>query len=404
MTPRAWRGEDFFVEFYVVDAVDATRGVVTGVNAMMLYDPDGNTLDRVGAAVAWAVAADPEFVIRGETTHDGAERIAVWTLEDDRFVFLEDRTWPSRIVHLDRAGDHVVVVDRRGVLSVLSLGLAQTGALDIEDVTCAAFLDADTVLVGHGSALSLVDRRSGEVLASADLVAPPRDVDVDEDNVVVALGGGGVQAFKTEGTTLEPRGHLDIPALRVSVDGQDAWLASWNALGLVWLGDGGPIQVGQENPNNVAMDVGASGGRAWVGDWLGHGVVDRNPGLTGPELDIPPVVTGVKGESAPLRVANAGTHPLEVTVLEQTLTLEPGGRGLFVVPVGEGIEDVPFTSNDLDEPEGSIRVWPTTLGTGAAHPDFTVQAFDPQADEATYPWTLADQLDRPVFLVYWAEY
>ena len=403
MTSRAWREEgDFLAELYVAEAISTERGVISGLDALILYDQDGVIVDRVQTEKVWALDATDDLVVVGYSGQ-GAYHVEVFDLVDDALLARALREVDARPLSLSIEGEHIALVTTAGDVALLNRDAQNTGLLELPDATCVVFADEDRLLVGHGAQVSMLSR-AGEVVSSVQVAAVVRDVDLDGEHVAVALGGEGVDVLRWDGE-LTVRGHIDSPTLRVSVDGEDVWLASWHALGLGWLGEGGPVLVGQETPTNVAMDVGAIDGRAWVADWMGVGVVDRHVGLTGPELEMPASVIGMPGAEAVLRARNTGLMPLDFSIGGQQWTLEPGEQMQTTVSTPDaGSATMNWTSSDLDEASGQLSVHTAELGEGAVQPDFTLGVFDPTVNEATSTWTLAAHLDRPVFLVFWAEF
>jgi hypothetical protein len=403
MTSRVWREEDgFLAELYLAEAISSDRGLLTGLGELLLYDEDGVIVDRLFAEKVWAVASLEDLVVIGYVGLD-SYHVEVFDLVDDALVSRAVREVDARPISLAVEGEHIALVTTEGTVSFLNLDAQSTGSLDVTDAVSVVFDGEGHLLVGHGSEVSMLTR-AGEVLSSVQLDSAVRDVDMGGQHVAVARGGEGVDVLRWDGK-LSLRGHIDSPTMRVSVDGEDVWLASWHALGLGWLGEGGPVLVGQETPTNVAMDVGAKDGRAWVADWMGVGVVDRHEGLTGPELDLPVSVIGMPGAEAVLRARNTGLMPLDFSIGGQQWTLEPGEQMQTTVPTPEsGSATMNWTSSDVDEPSGQLAVHTAELGEGAVQPDFTLAVFDPTVNEATTPWNLASHLDRPVFLVFWAEF
>ena len=62
---------------------------------------------------------------------------------------------------------------------------------------------------------------------------------------------------------------------------------------------------------------------------------------------------------------------------------------------------IAWTSNDPDEASGRIELQQADQGIGSTHVDFTLAGIDmPSGEEGT--WTLSDQQDSAVVLVYWS--
>jgi hypothetical protein len=402
LTPRVFRLEDFFVENVAAEALSSERGILAGVESIGLYDADGVVLDRQRLEHVVDVAVEGDNVLAAARSY-GNWILARYVIQDDQLKTVSEKSLPGRAVAVSMAGELALVVLGDGTTQVRTLQGQVIRTLEFaEAAQSVRFVDDERALVGHGNSLALLDVQTGDVLASIDLPGPARHIRADETRVVVALGSEGVAILDPMLTDYQ---LLQTDAMRLDLDGDDLWIAGWDTLELAWLGEGGPALIGQERPGFSAMAVGASGGRAWVADWIGIGVVDRNPGVTGPELHIPVSVDVAGGQTAGLTFENRGPMELEFTFDGVESTLAPYSAGLFTVAApDEGANFIQWSSNDLDEPEGTLRVLSRSIGLGGPHPDFTLPVFDPTVNEALTSWTLSENLDEPVLLVYWAEF
>ena len=402
LTPRVFRMEDFFVEHVAAEALSSERGILAGVESVGLYDADGVLLDRQRLEYVVDLAVEGDNVLAA--TRAGPNwRLVRYVVEEDQLKSVSKKDLPDRPVAIDLAGEQALVALGGGSAQLRTLQgeVVRTFAFS-DPIQAVRFVDRDRALLGHGNTVALVDLADSDVLAAIELPGPARHIRVDDTRVVVALGSEGVAVLDP---MLQGYELLQADAMRIDLDGDDLWIAGWDTLELAWLGQGGPALIGQETPGFSAMAVGASGGRAWVADWLGLGVVDRNPGVTGPELHVPASVDLAAGATASLTLENRGPMALDLTFDGVETTLAPYSAGLFtVVAPDQGETSIAWSSNDLDEPEGTLRITSRVVGLGGPHPDFTLPIFDPTVNEAVTNWTLLDNVDRPVLLVYWAEF
>lgn len=283
------------------------------------------------------------------------------------------------------------------------------------DAVIATKVVGDRVYYTDGEELVLLDVTDTDQPAELDRIelrGTGRDIDVEGEHIVVAMGGSGADVFKVTDDTFTEKGHLDLPgsAFSVDVDGAWAWIAAWEVVGLAWLGEGGPIMVGHEPPTQSAMGLGARDGVALIGDWQYMTVMERTGDKMGPEVHPPNDVIYQSGNDDPLPMVwtNFGAETLEitlsapaVTLSETELSLEPGEGKLVTITLGDAsTSEVAWSSNDPDEPSGRLMVDSANTGIGTEHLPMTLSGFVPPS-QSVETYTLSDYAGKPVFIGYW---
>ena len=244
-----------------------------------------------------------------------------------------------------------------------------------------------------------------------------RDVAWQDDRLVVGMGGAGISVWSTEGDALTHRGDLSIPgaALSVAVDGMHAWVAGWSLVALIDLAAEVPRVLGHEPSRFTSHGVAARGGRAMVADWFTSTAMQAVDGVAGPEVDAPAILflkPDVDGANLTTTLANHGPFDLDlsftpdsnVLLSADTVTVPAySSVGMRVEVLGDTATGggIAWTSNDPDEASGRIELQQADQGIGSTHVDFTLAGIDmPSGEEGT--WTLSDQQDSAVVLVYWS--
>ncbi|MFT5683285.1 MAG: hypothetical protein ACI8RZ_004216 [Myxococcota bacterium] len=278
----------------------------------------------------------------------------------------------------------------------------------------ALITDLDALIL-----LDVTDPSAPTEITRTDLPGEGRDLSVSGSHVAVGMGGLGVMVFDLTDDVLTPRGQVTPPgsSTGVSIDGDYLWIAGWEQVALAWLGEGGPVVLGHEEPSQSAMGIGAGFGRAVVGDWYAASALAVNEGVGGPELVIEDTLWFTEGGSSQsIRIRNNGIFDLTLSLEAPTtgfsaeaadLTLAPGeSHTLTITPPDtrdEGPGLLAYTSNDPDEQSGVIELDWTSLGVGSTHPDFSMQGFT-LPDKTLSTFTLSDYEGQAVYLAYWAMY
>ncbi len=307
--------------------------------------------------------------------------------------------------------------DRGGVL--LDLSGRWLGTIPASDAY-AVGLAGDRAVLTDRDELVLVDVSDVSAPAELDRVPMPgegRDIDFDGTRVAVGMGGLGVGVWDIAADVLVPRGTAFLPgaSLDVSLDGDEVWVGAREATALVRVAADGLVVLGLEPPVHSAMAVGAVDGRAVVADWYGVQLLERQRDVAGPELDLDETLRfGAAGETLRTRVRNWGPTALTLTltppasdfvVSPQQLEVPPDGTATIALTLPDDLPLAPvsvsWTSNDPDEPAGTLDLKPADRGVGTPHPAFTLQGFT-WPDTALQDYTLADQRGRVVVLAYFA--
>ena len=301
-----------------------------------------------------------------------------------------------------------------------STALLELGSFPGNDVFAVALV-GDRALITDERELILLDISDPTApteLTRTTLPGEGRDIDISGSRVAVAMGGIGVMVLTLEDDVLTTVGQLTPTgsAQAVSMDGDYLWIASWDVVALAYIGEGGPVMLGHEEPNQSAIGIAAGFGRAVIGDWASATVMELTEGVGGPELVIPREIWFTEnGTDQDIRLSNNGLFTLELTfepasdgfsVEEQALTLEPGESYRLTITPPENPKQpgvLPWSSNDPDEPSGELILNWANLGVGSEHPDFTFQGFD-LPDTTLTSTTLSDHRDKAVYLIFWAEY
>ena len=297
--------------------------------------------------------------------------------------------------------------------------LSEVATFPGDDVFAVA-LHEERALLTDGTDLILLDVSAPSSLVELDRVSLPgagRDLDFDGSRVAVGMGGLGVMVLAVEDDALVEQGQLTLPgtALSVALDGDYLWIGAWEVVGLAWIGEGGPVMLGHEDPAESAMGLAAGDGVAAVGDWGQATVMEAVVGTAGAEVVIPASLYFTdSGASQSLHISSGGYSALTVTLstpdhgfsaAAQTYELAPGeSASITVTPPAssEGDGTLAWTSSDPDEPSGSVALSWSSIGVGMAHEDFTLQGFT-APDGALDSYTLSAQ-KGPVFLAYWSSW
>jgi len=416
-----------------------TDGFFELVDAEMINDDYALTVGQGGFAVSSMV--DGSLVVQGDA--DRGYDVAIdgdraWVATRYSKLYELDLSVPTAPAIIDsiELGDptHQDVALDNGLMLVgwLDQGAViidtnthnQIGRLDVESARGVA-LQGDRALVGDEVGgqpqLVLFDvtvADSAVELDRVNLSGPAYDIAWEDDSVATAEGGVGAGVFTVVDDHLESRGQLSLPGtvLSVALDGDYLWLAAWEVAALAWVGDGDPVVLGHELPTESAMGITARNGRAMVADWFHTTALQANQGLAGPELVMDSTVyfDGGQTDSERMEVWNAGAMDLELSleiasgdysVSESSITLAPGERKtLLISPTsGAGVGALSWSSNDPDEPTGTVQFQMATTSVGTQHPDFEMSGFT-WPDAILTNFRLTDFEGEVVFLAYWAEF
>jgi len=242
------------------------------------------------------------------------------------------------------------------------------------------------------------------------------DLDFDGTHVAVAQGADGVAILAVVDDALVLRGELPSPGgvYGVSLDGDYLWASAWSQIMLTWLGGDEPVMVGHEPSAESAMALGAlSGGRVLVAEWKKLTLMERTDGVAGAEVDLsselwwPVEQAGSQSTS----VLNGGAEDLSLafgetegwTVDPAALTLGPGERQtLRLSPDGTPTDALlPWTSNDPDEPSGTLALTLADTTLGQPHPDFSLESYTPP-NQTQSVLTQDDLLGRIAYIAWFS--
>lgn len=406
-----------YVEWLDAVVIDKTRAIVAGVSGWAWYDLENHVrLAEHSSGRTYRVAVDRDTQRAFFATR--ADRIVVVDVSTDTPTPVDLPGWVTEGFHEDISADGGVVL-----LGALDEGLVVMDS----DLNRLATVPADTAfgvsildgrgLFADGDELVLLDlsEPSNPVeLDRASLRGTGRDIDFDGADVAVAMGGSGVDVFEVVDDALVATGELDVPgsAFGVSLDGDWLWVAAWEVTALAWLGDGGPVVVGHEDPLQSAMGIGAYEGVVAVADWQSLTVLQHNEGLAGPELHDPSPIWVESGstENVAVVITNWGALELELSLTTTSdfelstgsLSLSPSGSEVIqLTPPGDQGEQavIDYTSNDPDETSGQIVVRAKSTQIGSTHPDFELLGFTPP-ETALSTYALSDYLGQVVLLDY----
>lgn len=423
-----------------------TTGSVTGepvddalyeyVDAAMIDDEHAILVGFGGHAIARAADAELVAIARGprglRVATDG-RLAAIGTRTDGVLVVdVSDPTAPVTLGtlpldHLPDPHEDLSVDGGRILLGAHSSGavlLASDGTrlatLPADDAFAVA-LQGDRALITDGENLELWDLSTlstPTLLTSAPLPGEGRDLSWSGDHVAVGMGGRGTAVFRLDDTTLTERAVLFTPgsALSVSVDEDRLWIGAWEVTALADLDAEPPVVLSHEDPSWSAMAVAGRGGRAVVADWFASTSLQAADGVRGAELVAPGDLYFDRDALGPetLRLENAGTEPLVVdlrvdstrfVLATPTLTLDPLDIATVAVtpqPSWDGsTTTLQWTSNDPDEPSGSLSLAAVDQGVGSAQVDFTLPGFQ-LPDTSLQSFSLADARGKVLVLIYWA--
>ncbi|MFT5584648.1 MAG: hypothetical protein ACI9VR_002233 [Cognaticolwellia sp.] len=337
---------------------------------------------------------------------------------------------PFQAWNLDRAEDiaifdDVVAVAARtqGVQLFNAAGTNRLGNIATDDAW-AVELQGTRALVVDDRELELwelSDPANPVLLDSLSLAGEGRDISWVGDRVAVAVGGWGGQVLNIQNDTLVKAGLATLPGsvlnLSLEPNGEWLWLASWETVGLAWVGGEEPVVVAHEPPAQSAMAVIAGEGRGYICDWMTLTGMERT-GLTSGELHMGQVhdqnilMVDPRAESLDLEVANWGPEPLQVSLeLPSTLsgdigpiTLPPNSRETFTLT--GPIVDAPglrVLTDDADEELVEIAIRASATGVGSTHPEISLQGFE-WPDGGLQPYNSGDHAGDVIFLAYWSSW
>ena len=414
-------GMPILYEWTDAAAIDDDYAIVTGQGGYGIISmADGNLIHQENIRRALRVATDGQNAILASRT-DGLVRIDVSRGPDTRGS-LDFRGPMLTTAHedVDIQGDLVAVGWRSEGLYLLDLDGDVLSNVPAEDAFAVSF-EGERVAYTDVAELVLMDisdPTSPVELDRQPMSGEGRDMSWKGEHLMVGLGGTGTGVWAVEDDQLVHRGDVRTPgsALSVAVDGDNGWIGAWEVTALVDLSANPPVVLGHEVPEDSAMGVGASGGRAVVADWFHSTALGANDGFAGPELLVASDLyfDPELASTQRLDVENHGPIALELTLdgadpgyslSESTVTVPPGERTVLTVAWTDDSRPAPsdlrWTSNDPDEPSGIVRLQPADQGIGTEHEDFTVPGIQ-LPDTSERSWTLSEARGKVVVLVYWA--
>lgn len=397
-----------FWEFLDAGFVDEERVAFVGVGGLLMADIEtGAELYRdEGLPIANRMALDGE---RAWLANGSLEVVEV-QLGSDSLTWSEQRT----------EGQAIDVAAQDGLLY---LAAGHLGLQVFEDGSLVGSFGGDepgaraSVVVVEGDRALLLDQdkltlldlstpSSPKQLDQTLLEVPGRDLALQGERAAVGLGSAGVQLFSLAGDRLEEAGELELPgsALRLALDEELLWIAGWELTALAhWPEGEEAVIVGHELPRQSAMGVAAQGGLAAIAGW-GENQLLEATGSKGPELHLPEEVQVEPGSTRRLNITNWGAQPLELELAGESLEIAPGGVAAITLELqDESVTDLDWTSNDPDEPSGSLKLSPTDEILGTEHVDFTLEGFEGFEGEIQTT-TLSEHRGEVVLLAYWSSW
>ena len=166
------------------------------------------------------------------------------------------------------------------------------------------------------------------------------------------------------------------------------------------------------------MAVAAHDNQVLVGDWRFTTAMQHYPDKWGPELVMPATVSLAfdnGSEDLSFVIRNEGATDLEWQVdslpngftiqSESSFTIEPSAYQTVKLRPGSGAPQgsLTWSSNDPDEPSGSLTIRAANSGVGSQHDDFALPIIEwPTGLVGTA--RLSDYADKVIFLAWWASY
>jgi len=371
---------------------------------------------------ALRVATDGQNAILATRT-DGLMRVDVSAGPDTRGTRdfrAPELTTPHEDV--DVSGSLVAVGWRDEGLLILDIEGTLLSTVPAEDAF-AVSIEGERLAFTDGGELVLLDiadPSSPVELHRQSMSSEGRDMAWQGAHLVVGMGGAGTSIWRVQDDQLIHRTDIRTPgsALSVAVDGDRAWIGAWEVTALVDLAATPPVVLGHEPPKDSAMGVAASGGRAVVADWFYSTALQATDGVAGPELVVEDALFFDPTQSSTRRLhfENHGALDMDVridrtgdgyTVSDTAFAVAPGERAVVTVSWPEesrpSTSELSWSSNDPDEPTGTITLQPADQGIGTEHEDFTLPGFQ-LPDDTERNWTLSDTRGKVHVLVYWALY
>ena len=404
-----------FYEVMDASEFDETQVIMIGQGGALLVDRDSGAVSEAWGGVRLLKV-------------DAREGVAVGAGGQQPMLLPEFR--PFQAWNLKRAediaiyGDLVAVAARtEGVQLFNAGGTQRLGNIATEDAW-AVELQGTRALVVDDRDLELwelSDPANPVLLDSLSLAGEGRDISWVGDRVAVAVGGWGGQVLNLQGDTLVRAGLATLPGsvlnLSLEPNGEWLWLASWETVGVAWVGGEEPIVVAHEPPGESAMAVIAGESRGYIADWMTLTGMDRT-GMTSGELHLSGVhgdnifMVDPRAESLELEVANWGPAPLEVSLELPSglsgdvgpITLAPNSRDIFTLT--GAIVDAPgvrLFTDDADEEMVELDFRASATGLGSTHPRITLQGFE-WPDGGLQPYDSEDHAGEVLFLAYWTSW
>ncbi len=369
---------------------------------------DATSLSRVAVAGdrAWGVTSTAELAVI-----DLSDLGAPWLAEAwegwetrPRDVAVADGVVVLSLPQEDR----ILGLDSSTGERLWSLDLTEPGVLAV---------DSGTLVVATGRALTWLDWAADQAptpAAETALGAVAHDLDLVDGRLAVALGGLGVVVLDQDDPS---RTHDPVPlpaaSYGVALAGERLWAAAWDQVALLALDTGTPVLSALEPAASLATAVLAGGDQLVVADWSHVSTLTARDGVAAPELSLPTEVWVSADGPAQVEVVleNHGRAPLVVDLAPlDTLgwtssptgtVLAAGASQTLVLEGQEGARDgeLSWTSNDPDEPAGTLRIRTSTTGLGTEHHALTLPGFT-WPDATLVPLDLAEQRGSVVALAY----
>ncbi len=245
----------------------------------------------------------------------------------------------------------------------------------------------------------------------------PLHVSAADGFVYLSLGSAGVAIYETS----DPM----APTLVATVPTGGSATMAWADGGWLWIGDNKGVAVfdvsdptqpkpqARELTEQFALAMYSEGTRGYVGDWNYMRILDLDPSVTAPHLELPgdSFILAEEGGDKLLAIQNLGNGPLELSgaataveglqVYASNAVLESGEEGWLKLSYagGTGMEgSVCVASNDPDESalEFAVEAGVDDPVIGQDAPDFVLQDLDGNS------YQLSEQRGHPVVLAYFA--
>ena len=410
------------VEWMDAAFIDDERVLVTGQGGWAVLDVDTNEI-----VISQAEGRGYKVDVHGDWAVIGRRDSGLQVLD----VSVPDEAKEgARFMPIPEFNEDVSIYDdliavgyqAEGVL-LLDLHLQTVGEIAASSSAYAVALSEDRLAWSDGEELVLTDVSDPENPSELDRVETSgagRDLDWEDGRIALAMGGAGAAVYTVEDDAFVLQGEVSTPgsAFSVGLDGDYLWIGAWETTALAWVGEGGPIVIGHEDPRYSAMGLDAHNGLAMVADWYNQTLLQREDLVAGPELQAEAKITATAGDPQTYLATfrNHGAMDLELSIEApsggwtweaEDVTVAPGDWHTVAVTSpasGTMSARLRWTSNDADESSGFVELTEADGSVGTEHPDILLETFTwPDTTVSLSDWS-AETNDSVVLLAYFALY